>query len=234
MKIQKPSLVEIVIDRIKVYIAENNLQPGDKFLTEKELIQKLNVSRTVVREATIALHSIGILTVKPGGGMYIASSKFDGIRSILTHHYETYGVKVKELLEIRKVMELGALRLIIENDMGIDVEGLTKINDDYKSAIQTRENIKELDASFHNLLIMETKNESFVDLSTIINQYFVLTKIDITSDEQGLLITYKEHQRMIQALENKDLEIAQTTMTQHFRPVFEWIRQEEKINNGGN
>jgi len=58
LKVQKSSLVDIVIDRMKAYVSENNLQPGDKFLTEKELVQKLEVSRTVVREAIISLTTV--------------------------------------------------------------------------------------------------------------------------------------------------------------------------------
>src|SRR5699024_10251514 len=115
LKVKKSSLVDIVIDRMKAYISEKNLQPGNNFVTEKELVKKLEVSRTVVREAIISLQSIGILTAQQGGGIYIADSQLEGIRTILKHHYETYGIKVKELLEIRKILELGALRLIIEN-----------------------------------------------------------------------------------------------------------------------
>ena len=228
LKIHKPSLVEIVIDRIKLYIAENNMQPGDKFLTEKELIQKLNVSRTVVREAIIALESIGILMAKSGGGIYIANSRLEGIRSILTHHYETYGVKVKELLEIRKVLELGALRLIIENEIEVNFDLLIQLNNDYESAIRRDTDMKELDARFHKQLMKETKNESFLHLGSIINQYFSLTKMDLTTDEQGLITASKEHQHIIEALRTGNLTAAQMMMTQHFQPVFEWIGQEGK------
>lgn len=231
MKVRKSSLVNIVMDRIKLYISENNLQPGDKFLTEKELIQKLNVSRTVVREAIIALETVGILTGKPGGGIYIAHSRLEGVRSILTHHYETYGVKVKELLEIRKILELGALRLMIENQKAIDFDRLTQLNDDYKLAIHSEADIKAIDAAFHKQLMIETANESFINLGNIINQYFTLTKIDLTTDEQGLLEAHKEHQYIIKALKEKDLATAQGTMIEHFHPVFAWINQ-EGISNG--
>ena len=226
MKLQKSSLVDIVMDRIKAYISENKMQPGDKFLTEKELTEKLNVSRTVVREAIISLQSVGILTIKPGGGMYIANAQVEGIRNILTHHFETYGLKVKELLEIRKILELGALRLIIENNIDVDAGRLTKLNKKYEAGIYTDTDMKTLDADFHRQLIKEANNEAFFNLSTIINQYFSLTNIDLTTDEQGLLASAKEHQNIIEALINKDLVTAQDTMTTHFKPIFMWINQE--------
>lgn len=228
MKVKKSSLVDIVIDRMKAYISENNLQPGDKFLTEKELVQKLEVSRTVVREAIISLQSVGILTAQQGGGIFIANAQLEGIRTILKHHYETYGIKVKELLEIRKILELGALRLIIENEVEVDVDRLTELNHSYKAGIYTAGDMKALDAAFHRQLIKETNNESFFNLSNIINQYFSLTKIDLLIEEQELLTAYEEHQRIILALQEKDLTAAQVIMTHHFQPVFMWIDQEGK------
>ena len=230
LKVKKSSLVDIVIDRMKAYISENNLQPGDKFLTEKELVQKLEVSRTVVREAIISLQSIGILTAQQGGGIYIADSQLEGIRTILKHHYETYGIKVKELLEIRKILELGALRLIIENQIEVDFDQLSELNQSYKSGIYTAGDMKALDAAFHKQLIKETNNESFLNLSNIINQYFSLTKIDLIIEEQELLTAYEEHQRIILALQENDLTAAQAIMTSHFQPVFKWIDQEGRKN----
>jgi len=234
LKAKKSSLVDIVIDRMKAYISENNLQPGDKFLTEKELVQKLEVSRTVVREAIISLQSIGILIAQQGGGIYIANSQLEGIRTILKHHYETYGVEVKELLEIRKILELGALRLIIENQIEVDFDQLTELNQSYKSGIYTAGDMKILDAAFHKQLIRETNNESFFNLSNIINQYFSLTKIDLVIEEQELLTAYEEHQSIILALQEKDLAAAQAIMTRHFQPVFTWIDQEGENSNESN
>lgn len=135
MGIQKTSLVEIVVDRIKEYILNNNLKPNDKFFTEKELVELLQVSRTVVREALISLQAVGILNVKPGGGVYIAEPKLDSINTILKHYYDTYGVKLKEIMEIREIIELGALRLIIEKQVDVDIDQLVKINESYYQTI---------------------------------------------------------------------------------------------------
>ncbi len=68
MPIQKESLVDIAIKRIKQHIAESDLKPKDRYLSEKELVSQLQVSRTVVREALITLQSFGILKIKAGGG----------------------------------------------------------------------------------------------------------------------------------------------------------------------
>ena len=46
---RKQTLSEIVSDRIKTYISSNNLHPGDRLPSEKEIIEMLEVSRTAVK-----------------------------------------------------------------------------------------------------------------------------------------------------------------------------------------
>ncbi|WP_188456613.1 FadR/GntR family transcriptional regulator [Virgibacillus oceani] len=228
MGIQKTSLVDIVIDRIKNHILKNGLKPGDKFLSEKELVDQLQVSRTVVREALISLQSVGIVTIKPGGGVYIADTKLGSINTILKHHYETYGVKIKELVEIRKIIELGALRLIIEKQIDLNIGQLNDINESYYQTIIKKEDTKKYDRLFHQSLMKATDNETFYNFSEIINEYFSLVKIDLVQNEEALIQSYREHAEIIKSLSEHKLQQAQKVMTDHFEPIFTFINQMEE------
>ncbi|MGM7723477.1 FadR/GntR family transcriptional regulator [Metabacillus sp. Hm71] len=228
MAIQKTSLVEIAIERIKSYILENNLKPNDKFFTEKELVEQLQVSRTVIREALISLQTVGILHVKPGGGVYIAEPTLDSISTILKHHYDTYGVKIKELLETREIIELGALRLIIEKQVDVDIDSLININESYYQTIIEKQDTKEFDRIFHQSLIKATKNETYYHFSEIIHEYFKLVKIDLVEKETALIQAYKQHLEIIEAIKTKNLQIAQNIMKEHFIPIYSFINQVEE------
>src|SRR5699024_11901738 len=104
--IKKTSLVEIAAERIKQNIIENNLRPGDRFLSERELTQQLEVSRTVIREALRSLSSIGIVEVRKGGGVYVGHSSFDSIKNILDHQDAIHAVKQWENAESRDAVDL--------------------------------------------------------------------------------------------------------------------------------
>lgn len=225
MAIHKTSLVDIAIERIKSYIMENNLKPNDKFLSEKELVDQLQVSRTVVREALISLQTVGILNVKSGGGVYIAEPKLDSISTILKHHYDTYGIKIKELLETREIIELGALRLIIEKQVDVNIDELNVINESYYQSIIEKQDTKKFDRLFHQALIKATGNETYYIFSEIIHEYFSLVRIDAIEKKESLLRSYKEHSDIIHAINKKDLPAAQLMMKQHFIPVFNLINQ---------
>lgn len=229
---KRESFVDIAVKRIKLDIANNNWQTGDKYLSEKELIERLEVSRTVIREALISLQSIGVLKVITGDGVYIANPNIEPVKEILKHHQTVHGVKLRELAEIRKVIELGAIRLIIEKDISIDVSEAYEINATYYQAMVQQQDTRQADRLFHQWLIKSTENDTFYQFSEVIQEYFALTKINMLQDPLTLKKSYEEHQAIIQALERKAMNIAQTEMNQHLGPIIDFTRQleEEELN----
>lgn len=103
---------EVVAERILQLIAESALRPGDRMPTEKELAERLDVSRSVVREAVKILSAIGRVRAHKGRGLYVAdddgmlgSSRWGGffLPTDLDHVYM--------LFEFRRIQETAASRL---------------------------------------------------------------------------------------------------------------------------
>lgn len=226
--LERKSFVDIAIKRMKQHIANGNWQPGDKYLSEKELVGRLGVSRTVIREALISLQSIGVLKVVTGDGIYIANSSIEPVKEILKHHHAVHGVKLRELAEIRKVIELGAIRLIIEKNLPINLSHAYEINDDYNQAIEQQADTRKADRLFHQWLIKSTGNETFYQFSEVIQEYFTLTKLNIIQGTQALKQSYQEHHNIIKALESKEMKKAQSEMSQHLEPVIVFTKQLEE------
>src|SRR5690625_1008081 len=227
MLMQKETLVDIDIARNKQHIVENEYKPGDRYLSEKELTENLQVSRTVIREALISLQSIGLLTIKRGGGIYINNQNFDAIKQILQHHYDTHGVKIKELIEIRQIIELGAIRLIIEKNTAVDLKMFRKINQAYHEAIMNDQDTRETDRNFHQQLMKATENETYFNFSEIINDYFAMTKINLVQNKTAMLKSVQEHDELIDMIEKRDLIKAQDVMIRHMQPINDYINQLE-------
>ncbi len=229
MVIQRESLVDIATQRIKQHIVDNQFQAGDKYLSEKELIDRLQVSRTVIREALISLQSIGLLKIVTGDGVYIADANIDPIKKILEHHSDMNGVKIRELAEIRKVIELGAIRLISEKDILIDLSHLEQLNEAFHQAIIHQEDTRDSDRLFHQYLIKSTDNETFYHFSNIIHEYFTLADFSFSQDQKDLLQSHNEHKQIIEALSNKQMVVAQDIMIKHLQPVLNIAEQIEEV-----
>ena len=69
--IEKKSLYLKISDSIYRYIQMNNLQPGDKLPSERDMSSMLQTSRNSVREALRILEDRGLIYVKTGSGVFI-------------------------------------------------------------------------------------------------------------------------------------------------------------------
>ena len=70
----KATASDKVIESIAQMIVSGEVQPGEKLLTERAFAEKFKVTRSCVREAIRALALIGLVTIHPGGGTYVADS----------------------------------------------------------------------------------------------------------------------------------------------------------------
>ena len=59
--VERSKLRDVVTTRLKSYIVNENLKPGDRLPTETELANRFGVSRLSLREATKSLEFLGIL-----------------------------------------------------------------------------------------------------------------------------------------------------------------------------
>src|ERR1700712_4882147 len=69
--IERRPLYQEVEERLRDFIRAEDLQPGQKLLSERELAARLGVSRTSVRQALTALRVAGIVQIRHGDGIYL-------------------------------------------------------------------------------------------------------------------------------------------------------------------
>ena len=62
---------DLLADRLRVYISDNQLKPGQRLPAERQLAQQLGVSRSSLREAMQKLISLGVLFSRRGGGTFL-------------------------------------------------------------------------------------------------------------------------------------------------------------------
>src|SRR5918994_6765271 len=60
-----------VVGALHRYIVDNSLRPGDRLPTERELIQQLGVSRSVLREALRELQAQRMIVARHGHGLHV-------------------------------------------------------------------------------------------------------------------------------------------------------------------
>ncbi|MEJ2591253.1 MAG: GntR family transcriptional regulator, partial [Candidatus Thiodiazotropha sp.] len=71
---QHPKLSDQIAERLEGMIADGTLKPGERLPAERQLSERLGISRPSLREAIQKLASKGLLHTRQGGGTYVTES----------------------------------------------------------------------------------------------------------------------------------------------------------------
>jgi GntR family transcriptional repressor for pyruvate dehydrogenase complex len=75
--VARPRLYEQVVGRLREYVRSAGLHAGGRLPAERELAERLGVSRTSVRQAIVALEVQGLIEVRHGDGTYLLRDHLD-------------------------------------------------------------------------------------------------------------------------------------------------------------
>ncbi|GGD56395.1 FadR/GntR family transcriptional regulator [Paenibacillus nasutitermitis] len=228
--LKRMSLKDVVIRKLHDYIAEHGLQPGDRFLNEKEIVHLVGASRTVVREALKAMEAVGVVRIKPGDGVFVNESSVHHLVNQFSFRWSRDRTRMLELLETRTMLELSAIELIVmrrcENQaspIAVDFREIDANLEQMERAIQLKKSLVEDDIEFHRTLFRMTGNRTFYELSEVITQYFNEVRERRISEADGYGSTFVEHARIVQLLKQSDAEGAKKAMIDHLSPLKEMI-----------
>ncbi|WP_040346515.1 FadR/GntR family transcriptional regulator [Neobacillus bataviensis] len=217
---RKQTLTEIVFERIKTYISENQCQPGDRLPTEKEIVNMLGVSRTIVREALKSLQSQEIIDIKQGSGIFVKEIEFQTLWGKVSPFIKFTPVKFKELVDTRIILELGAIELAIQHYQLNKINQMSYWNDQIFEKALKGEKSKEEDLLFHKALFNATGNDTYIQLSSILNDYFSTHRLEDSVGFEEFIRSYKEHKLVIDSIINKDSEKAKEAMKNHLNHLY--------------
>lgn len=162
-KIRRPSLADIVVERIKAAVRTGDLKTGDRIPSHEELSARWGISRTTIREALNKLESLGVLAKHQGRGTYILETRLDLILPaeklgrILTIE------GVLELLEARKLLEISIAGLAAERRSEEELTQLRASLQEMAQCVRTGDHIRHslADRRFH-LSISKASGNSFL------------------------------------------------------------------------
>jgi GntR family transcriptional repressor for pyruvate dehydrogenase complex len=160
---REPRLPDKVAGEMQRSILTGVLKPGDRLPTERELGEQFGVSRTVIREAVRSLVAKGLLEVRGGSGVRVATVDASHVRETMGMYLRVNGeVGYGNLHEVRAVLEIEVAGRAAQRADDDDVERLRTSTDEMEAAIGDVERVSVLDVEFHRLLAQATHNGLFV------------------------------------------------------------------------
>jgi GntR family transcriptional regulator, transcriptional repressor for pyruvate dehydrogenase complex len=101
----RTSLTEAVATQLASVIVEHELGPGARLPGERDLAQRLQVSRIVVREALGRLSQRGLVVVRPGVGTFVGSLPATSVTDAVRLYLRRHRVEHAHVFEVRDALE---------------------------------------------------------------------------------------------------------------------------------
>jgi GntR family transcriptional repressor for pyruvate dehydrogenase complex len=215
---------ETILEQIKTLIVSGDLSPGDKLLTERELAQRLEVSRTSVREVLSALNLAGILEIRPGEGIYVKRVEEGSVIEPLSLIMLLDRDEVRHLLEVRKALEVEAAGLAAERRTGEDMTRMEAALAAMDEDVRKGNTGEAADLHFHMAIAGSSHNSLLVRLMSTIhdtmNQTLKTTRQLWMSSTAGTpQRLFEEHRLICAAIGDQAKQKARELMYQHLWKV---------------
>jgi GntR family transcriptional regulator, transcriptional repressor for pyruvate dehydrogenase complex len=160
LKVTPEKLSSSVVRQIEQLILRGILRPGERLPSERDLAEKMGVSRPSLRDAISELAERGLLVSRPGSGIFVAEVLGSAFSPAMTQLFSTHDEAVFDYISFRRDMEgLAAERATLFGSE-TDLKLIDTIFSKMETAHQKRDPSDEaqLDAEFHMAIIEASHN----------------------------------------------------------------------------
>ena len=219
--LKKPSLSEVVEDKLREAINTGVYRPKDKLPAERELVDQFQVSRSTVRDALRNLRNQGLINVIRGvnAGAYVLEPTPQPITQSIENLIQMRKVNFAHLIELRLYLEPDVARTAARFRTSDDVEALTDLLDRADMILKkSRKKARLINVGFHFEVAKITRNALIIFLCESITQVHSAMIIEMTHtklDKQGISKLISEHRLILDAIADGDPEEASLRTKNH-------------------
>ena len=220
------AVTDEAIEKIKAMIVSGELGPGDRLPPEKELSERLGLSRNSMREAVKALEVIRVLDVRRGDGTYVTSLEphllLEAISFVVDMHDDD---SMLEIFAVRRMLESQATALAATHGGDEEIAQLEQEVAGIDASV-TIEELVEHDLRFHREIVRMAGNAYLASLIEHLSSQTVRARVWRGLTEAGSVErTLSEHRAIADAIARRDPVLATSLATAHIAGVERWLRQ---------
>lgn len=209
LKNHKP-LREIVYEELKRQILIGEIPPGTRMM-EVDLAEKMDVSRTPVREAIRKLEKEGLVTIEARKGAYASDISFKDMIDIL---------------EVRETLESMAAALAASKMSEEDKTRIQEVIKKYHNAVDEGnvDEIIKLDEEFHKLIVNCSGNKTLIQMVSQVQELALRFRYIYYDDFRRFQNQPREHEDIFEALNSGDSERARQNTKSHISQLKEFVK----------
>lgn len=227
-KLNNKKVYEYVFDYFLEQILSGELKIHDKIPPEREIAQKLGVSRNSVREVMHMLEINGLIECVQGSGNYVRCNPQKYMLKSVNMVMSLLRIDYIEIFYIRAGYELTALKLAIDAATEEEIEEIHQILLKMDQETDVKESAN-LDVKFHSHLIAASHNRLLIlyadMLSDLMNEFIEDFRARILVNRKSEKLLRKAHWDIYNSLKERDYAAGRVAMEKHFQIVDEHIEK---------
>jgi GntR family transcriptional regulator, transcriptional repressor for pyruvate dehydrogenase complex len=217
------SIAQMIVDDI----TDDNLVPGTRLASERDMLVRFRAGRGTLREALRFLEMSGILTVRTGpqGGPFVSEPDSHDFASLLGLFLQLRSMPFSQLIAAREMLEPELAARAAETaseqikaEIADSVAGMKRFLDD-------EENFLAENDRFHDAVAAGAGNELFA---------LLISSLHVITDGMPLGVSYplerraavlRAHTAVADAIRAKDAEGARWAMRKHMREFHRYVKE---------
>ena len=233
-KIQSEKLSHSVVKQIELLILRGILRPGERLPSERELSDKLGVSRPSLRDAVADLQERGLLTSRAGAGIFVAEVLGSAFSPSLVKLFASHEEAVFDYISLRRDMEGLAAHRAARLASDTDLKVVNSVFEKMVAAHAKRNPADEarLDAEFHLSIIEASHN---VIMLHMMRSMFQLLREGVFYNRQIMFkqrttrsALLDQHRAINEALQARDPDRASAAIEAHLNYVENALSDQQK------
>jgi GntR family transcriptional regulator, transcriptional repressor for pyruvate dehydrogenase complex len=221
-------LSDAVCDQLEQLIVEGTLRAGESLPSERDLAQRLNVSRPSLREALLRLEGTKLIQAKAGGGYVVANSSAPLIADPLAHLMARHRKAASDILEMREGLEAVAVELAAIRATKTDIQHIKEAldalelaftKDDPYEVVEGQTPLPLLDAAFHLRIADATHNIVLIHvmygIHNLIQKSIEETYSTFNKRDADLSFLIEQHRTIYETIRKHDAAAARSALTTH-------------------
>ena len=210
-------LYEQVIDRLRTYATESGLKSGDRLPAERELAQRLGVSRASVKQGIIVLEVQGLVDVRHGGGTYLVGDSLNSAEPV--ERLVERRRRLPDVLEAREALETKLAELAAERRTDEDLAALRDALGFMAEEIERGEHGVEGDRRFHAAVTVAAHSTLLAEFMRSIAEQITESRHESLRQRGRPAKSFAQHMAIFEMIDAGNGRAAAAAMRRHVRTV---------------
>jgi GntR family transcriptional regulator, transcriptional repressor for pyruvate dehydrogenase complex len=212
----RPRLYERVITQLRAHVNAAGLKSGDRLPPERELADRLGVSRASIKQAMVVLEVQGLVDVRHGGGTYLVKDTLDTepVDALVARRR-----RLPDILDARAALETKLAELAATRRTDDDLQAIGTALETMAVQVASGELGEDGDRRFHAAVTAAAHSELLADFMRQIADQIAESRHESLTEPGRPPSSLRQHRKIADAIRAGDPKAAARAMRSHLETV---------------